>query len=93
MTALYENAYGKNDEEGYKKKTELFPIAKLDGLTKLGTVQYSYFVDDVEKYAVIHLQNALRSFLDKFCQTKSPRTAPTKKLPRLTVADNILILE
>ena len=93
MTALYENAYGKNDEDGYKEKTELFPIAKLDGLTKLGTVQYSYFVDDVEKYGVIHLQNALRSFLDKFCQTRLPRSTPMKKLPRLTVADNILILE
>jgi hypothetical protein len=93
MTALYENAYGTNDEDGYKEKTELFPIAKLDGLTKLDTVRYNYFVDDVEKYGVIHLQNALRSFLDKFCQTRLPRSTPMKKLPRLTVADNILILE
>lgn len=93
MTALYENAYGNDDENDYKAKSKLFPVAKLDGLTKIGTVRYSYFVDDIEKHGVIHLQNALRRFLNKFCQAKLPHTASSKKLPRLTVADNILILE
>ena len=93
MTAIYENAYGKDDENDYKAKSDRFPIAKLAGLTKRDVVRYTYFVDDVEKHSAVHLQNAIRNFFEKFSQTKMPRTAPKKKLPQLTVKDNILVLE
>lgn len=93
MTALYESAYGKDEEDDYRAKSDRFPIAKLDSLTKLGIVRYSYFVDETEKYGTIHLQNALNDFLEKFSRTGSLHTAPKEKMPRLTVADNILVLE
>ena len=93
MTAIYENAYGKDDENDYKAKSDRFPFARLVGLTKRDVVRYSYFVDDVEKHGAAHLQNAIRKFFEKFSQTKMPRTAPKEKLPQLTVKDNILVLE
>ena len=93
MTAIYENAYGKDDENDYKAKSETFPFTRLVGLTKGDAIRYSYFVDDVEKHGAAHLQNAIRKFFEKFSQTKMPRTAPKAKLPQLTVANNILVLE
>ena len=89
MTALYESAYG----SAKKLKMESFPVEKIAQMTMLDVVRYSYFVDDVEKNGVIHLQNAWGAFLEQFCQTRLPRTAPTGSSPQLTVADNILALE
>ncbi len=89
MTALYESAYGSVK----KMKVESFPVAKIAQMTRLDVVRFSYFVDDVEKCGIVHLQNAWGAFLKKFSQTELPRSTPMKKLPRLTVADNILILE
>ena len=76
-----------------KMKMENFPVAKIAQMTRLDVVRYSYFVDDAEKRGIVHLQNARGAFLEKFSRTGLPRTAPKKKLPRLTMADNILVLK
>lgn len=88
MQALYENAYG-TETIG---KSEYFPIEKLAHLTKNKNVRYSYFVDDKELQASINFEIALDDFLQKF-NGNFKHSSSKAKLPKLTTADNILMLE
>lgn len=103
MTAIYESAYGKKDEAAdidgdndnvdYRAKSDKFPFGRLSALTELGTVRFSYFVDENEKHGVARLAEALEIFLEKYGQSSLPRSATKGNLPKLTAADNILVLE
>ena len=88
ISSIYENAYGTETQQ----KSEKFPVARLANLTRQGAVRYTYFVDKTEKHETIHLGNALRLFLEKFGQKSMPRPAAGRKLPKLTTADNLLVL-
>ena len=88
MKAIYECAYGTET----KLKLEKFPVARLANLTKRGTVRYSYFVDDKERQATIHFEIALDVFLQKF-NGNLKHSSSKAKLPKLTTADNILVLD